>query len=350
VNYDAARNNPYVQRAKALLRSNDPKVKEMVARANAALVQKALTPGSVHVDTTLANLSIQYKNAEYIGTQLMPIVTVAHLSDRYFVYDKRSRLAYPDDALGARASANELNENLTTDNFSCKPYGYKEYVDNLTLKNQTAPLDEMVDVIANLNEGIDFREELRIASILTTAGNFGSNTTTLGSSAYWTVAATSSPVTDIQNAAAALWMGRGATRLVGYTSLNVWNALVRNPSILDLFKYTRPGLAQKAEIAAVLGLDDILVSSARKDTANEAQAASYSRIWGDVFGIVRVASSPGIRTAGFGYTFRFGQKDTNEWFDPTVGPLGGFYGRVSVVEDHKVVAADTGFLITNPIG
>ncbi len=343
MNYDAARNNSYVRSAKAFLRSTDPKVKAMVERANAALVQKALTPGSVHYDTTLANISIQYANADYIGTQLMPVVQVAHLSDRYFVYDKRSRLAYPDDALGARASANELNENITTDNFSCKPYGYKEYVDNLTLKNQTAPLDEMVDVIANLNEGIAFREELRIAA------TFGANTTTLGSGAYWT-AVGGSPVTDIQNAAAALWNGRGATRLVGYTSLNVWNALLRSAPILELFKYTRPGLATKTEIAQVLGLDDILVSSARKDTANESQAASYARIWGDVFGIVRVASSPGIRTAGFGYTFRFGQKDTNEWFDPTVGPLGGYYGRVSVVEDHKVVAADVGFLITNPIG
>jgi hypothetical protein len=347
VNYDAARNNSYVQKVKAFLR--DVKNKLLVGRANADLVQKALTPGSVHYDTTLSNISIQYANADYIGTQLMPVVQVAHLSDRYFVYDKRSRLAYPDDALGARASANELNENITTDNFSCKPYGYKEYVDNLTLKNQSAPLDEMVDVIANLNEAIAFREELRIAAILSNSTTFGANTTTLGAPAYWT-AAGGSPVTDIQNAAAALWNGRGATRLVGYTSLNVWNALLRSAPILELFKYTRPGLATKTEIAMVLGLDDILVSSARKDTANESQAASYARIWGDVFGIVRVASSPGIRTAGFGYTFRFGQKDTNEWFDPTVGPLGGYYGRVSVVEDHKVVAADVGFLITNPIG
>lgn len=344
-----ALDNPYVQHVKSMFRSTDPATRELVRRANQALRERALTPGSVHVDTTLSNVSIQYRNGEYIGLQLMPVVKAARLSDRFFIYDKRSRLAYPDDAMGARSSPNELNENLTTDNYSCRSYGFKEYIDQLTLANQDAPLDEMVDVIANLNEGIDFREELRIASIMTTAANFGGNTTTLGSSAYWT-ADTSNPVVDIQNASAAMWNGRGLTKKIGYCSLNVWNALTRNAYLLNLFRYTRAGVMQKDELAKLFGLDDILVSDARKDVANESQAASYSRIWPDVFGIVRVAQNPGIRTASFGYTFRFGEKQTNEWFDMSVGPMGGYYGRVSVTEDHKIVAPDTGFLITNPIG
>lgn len=344
--YDAGQ-NPYVQRVKSMLRSRDPRVVEEVRRANEALVQKALTPGVVHVDTTLANVSIQYANGAYMGTQLMPVVQVAHLSDRYFVYDKRSRLAYPDDYVGSRASPNELNENLITDNFSCKPYAYKEYIDNLTLENQTAPLDAMVDVVANLNEGIAFREELRIAALLGSASTYGSNFTTLGAGAGWT--GTGNPITDLQNASAALWTGRGPSKKVGFCSLNVWNALVNNAKILALFQYSRPGLNTKQEIASVFGLDDIFVSDARKDTANESQAANYSRIWPDVFGVIRVATSPGIRSASFGYTFRFGQKDTTEWFDPSIGPKGGYYARVGLVEDHKPVAPDLGFLITNPL-
>ena len=335
--------HPYVQKLKAA--ALDPKNKAAWQRANAALVAKALTPGVVHIDSALTNLSIQYANGDYIGTRLMPVVPVARLSDRYFIYDKRSRLAYPDDAMGARSSPNELNENLTTANFSCQSFGYKEYLDNLTLKNQDAPLDEMVDLIANLNEGLAFREELRIASILTTPANFGANTAAVA--ALWSGAGT--PVSDIKTAVRALWTGRGPGKVVGYCNNDVWDAMIQNASLRGYFQYVVAGMTPTEAVAKLVGLDDILVCSARKDTANEAQAAAYGRLWPNGFGIVRVAEGANIRNASFGYTFRFGGKPTDQWYDPSLGPMGGYYGRVSVTECHTVVAPDTGYWLQTVI-
>jgi hypothetical protein len=102
-------------------------------------------------------------------------------------------------------------------------------------------------------------------------------------------------------------------------------------------------------IAGFFGLSNLLVGKAWKDTANESQTASYSRIWSDVFGVVRVAGRPTIRNASFGYTLRFGAVRTTEWFDQRLGVAGGYFAKTTESRTQKVVAADTGYLITTPI-
>lgn len=342
----------YITALKATSSSRDPKIVAAVKASNAAMREKFLTPGQVHVDSALSNVSVQYANEEYIGEELMPVVQVPRLSDVYFKYDKRNRLAYPDDYMGARSSANEINESRSTDSYSCRPYGFKSYVDALTLANQDAPLNEMIDLVASVAEGIAFRRELRIASVLTTSGNYATtNTTAIGASSRWDTAGGGNPIKDIQNGIAAIWTGRGPSKKVGFCDLDTWNVLSRHPAILDLFKYngSSPGLATPQMLASWFDLDELLIAKARKDTANEGQTASYSRIWPNCFGIVRVATNPGLRNASFGYTFRFGQVSTTEWFDQSLGTDGGYYARVATKEDHKVVANDTGYLITTPI-
>ncbi len=119
--------------------------------------------------------------------------------------------------------------------------------------------------------------------------------------------------------------------------------------MLDLFKYSKDGLLAPQDIMRYFKIDEVLVGEARYDSANEGTTASYSRIWGKQLGIVRVAASPGIRNASFGYTFRHGAKKTTQWFDPAVGIEGGYFNKVGLAEDHKIVAADTGYLYTTVI-
>lgn len=47
-------------------------------------------PENVHKDQILTNISVQYRNADYVGTELMPIVPVKKKSDIYYVYDSKA--------------------------------------------------------------------------------------------------------------------------------------------------------------------------------------------------------------------------------------------------------------------
>lgn len=346
----AGKNSAIIQRVRKTMRSSDPKHREAIRRCNAGLVNcKLLTPGAVHNDATLSRVSVQYKNEVYIGTRLMPIVPVGKLSDKYYVYNKRDRLAAPDDTIGPRGRANEVNENRSTDNYSCESYALKCHVDGQTIANQDAPLNEMLDATASVNDGLLLNEEIRIATIMTTAGNYGGNTAALAAADRLDSSSGGNPTKLLQDADDALWMGNGETRKVLFMGNEVWKVMARHPVLLDLFKYNKSGLVKISDLMEHFDIDEVLIGKARRDTANEGQSASYSRIWGKQLGLVRVASDPGLRQASFGYTLRFGDKKTSQWFDPDIGAEGGYYTRTSMSEDHKVVAADTGWLWTTVI-
>lgn len=332
-------------------RSPSSKHKEMWKRLNEEMTQlKAVSANSVHANTFLSNMSVQYANDEYIGDRLVGEVNVVKRSDQFAVFPKRERFEYPDDSLSARGQANELEESRSSDNYSVKDYGFSNYVGQDTIDNQDGIFDEMMDLVEAINEGIAFKREIRLASVLTTAGNYAGNTLALAGADQWDSAAGGDPIKQIQNAKAALWQGRGATDLMAFCSLEVFNVLARHPMILDLLKYQRTGIAQRQELANFFGFTDLLVGAARKQTANEGQTAAYSRMWGKVFGMVRVARRPTKRSAHFASIFRLnGDPVTTEWFDPKVGKAGGNYAKVAVSEDTKVVAGDTGYLLTTVI-
>lgn len=355
----AAQKASVVLKTKRLIEKakHDPKLRAKLERTNKALVELALTPGKVHNDSTLSSVSIQYRNEEYIGLKLLPEITVGKASDKFFTYDKRNRLAAPDDSLETRSVPNEVSESRGTDNYSTKPYGLLDFVDQKTLENQDAPLNEMIDLVAAVNDALELLEEKRIATLLTTAGTYNAGQVqTLGAGTQWsdytsaTLDATN-PFKAIEAARDSIWSpAQGATKVVGFCGLAVFRAMRRHPKVLEAFKHMQGlKLPTAQQLAEVFELDDLLVGRAWEDTANEGQTASYGRIWGKHFGIVRVAAQPSVRCAAFGWTFRFGAKVTNQWFDPKPGVAGGYYAKVGHQSDYKVAAKDTGALIQNAI-
>ena len=345
----------FVNNVRNLLDGKTPEQQIKAVAANESLARalgvgkfKAVTPSAVHVDTLLSTFSVMYANDEYIGERLMPAVMVSKRSDKFATYTKRDRFAFPDDEISTRGKANELNESRSTDNYSVKDYGYQNFLDLETLANEDAPLSEMIDLVESINEGIAFRREKRIAAIIQTSGNYGGNTA--AATSKWDGACGGSIVADMLSADAGLWSSPSPTLKLGVTTLDNWNTCITNNEALrELFKYVTDGLATTQIVAKYFGLDDILVGRAREDTANIGQTASYSRIWStDFFAILRVARRPTVRSLHFGSTFRMqGDPYTTEWNDPAVGKRGGVYAKVAVSEDHKIVAGDAGFFISD---
>lgn len=321
--------------------------RDNVHARKAGLQTRAVPGSSVHSNTFLSNMSVQYANDDFIGERLCSVVPVAKRSDAYAIYPQRERFEFPDDALGSRSHANEINETRSSDNYSVKDYALQNFVSQDTLDNQDLVFDEMMDLVDACNEGLANRRELRCATLFTTAANYATgNSTTLSGSDQWDSSTGGNPIKDIQTAIAACFQGHGATDLIGWCSLSVFVVLARHPVILDNLKYQRTGLARRDELASYFGLSDLLVCASRKQTANEGQTASFSRIWGLDFGVARVARRPSRRSASFAAIFRMnGDPITTQWDDPALGVDGGHYARVAVREDLKVVANPTGYII-----
>ena len=335
-------------------RDVDPELEADIREANAEILAvKDLTPGQVHVNEVLRTMSVMYANDEYIGTRLMPVIfTGGKLSGTYYTYNKRDRFAAPDDDMTARTDANEVSQGRSTATYSLTPRALKEFLDQLTIQNQDAPLNELMDLQENVLELLELKREQRLAAILGAAGSYGANTVALAAGDRWDTASGGDPGGVVDAAKAALWSGRGTGRTVAFCSLSVHNKLKRNPNILDQFKYAgeKPGFATRDMLREYFEVDEYLVGRARQDTANEGQTASYSRIWPDVLGIVRVAERASLRNAAFGYTVQDQPTQADMWWELPKGTKGGYCERVSRCDQELVVAADTGYLITTPIG
>jgi len=311
-------------------------------------VTKGVSAASVHSNTYLSNLSAGYANDSYIGERLILPVPVQKRSDIFAVYPQREMFESPTDLItNDRAQANEISASRQSTTYTLKDYGLQNFVSNETLDNQDLPFDERADMVMELAEHIARKREIRDAAFLTSTANYGSgNSVTLSGSDQWDSAGGGDPIKDITTAKAALFNGPGATDVLGFCSINVLNVLARHPTLLDLQKYTTNGLLTPEGIARYFGLAGLLVGEARKQTANEGQTASYSRIWGLDFGLVRVARAPSRRTASFAARFRKASDPVvTEWFDATAGKSGGYYVKNAVSEDIVSVASFGGYII-----
>lgn len=313
---------------------------------------KGVSVGSVHSDQFLTNLSQAYANDSYIGERLVMVTPVQKRTNKYAIYPQREAFEAPDDTLTSeRARANEISNTRTSASYELKDYALENFVSNETLDNQDLPFNERADLTAQLAEHIARKREIRIATMLTTASNYGSgNSTTLSGSDQWDSATGGNPIKVIQDAKAALFNGPGATDVWGFTSLACFNVLARHLQLLDLQKYTVNGLLTPEAIARYFGLAGLLIGESRKQTANEGRTASFSRIWGNDFGLVRVARGPSLRTAAFAALFRKNNDPVvTEWFDATAGKSGGYYIKNAVSEDLRTVASFGGYLIKSAV-
>ncbi len=315
---------------------------------------KSSTPGATQTVQLLENLSVAYANDELIGERLMPVIRCADalgLSIEYWKKDKPDGFGAPSDEMTSEGDANDISAGATRASVSLTKRSLKGHIDLWNKDMMASVVQELVDPTLEVAGGMALNQELRLATILCASGNFGSNTTAIAAGDRWDSAAGGDPGGVVDTARAALWSGRGMTRLIGYCSWDVYRILKRHAKILDTFKYNNnaPMQATRTMLAEYFELDDLLVGAARKQTSNEGQATqTYSRIWSNVFGLVRVAATPTRQSLHFGSTFQQ-RMFQQTWTDQTKGGRGVVYTQLSTAVAHPIVAADAGYLITTPI-
>lgn len=344
--------------------STDSRIIALRAQASAAYWRtvRAESPsvGQVHSDQTIAEMSTQYGNDEFIGEGLMPPVLVKLKSGEFKTYNKADRFQSPaDDRIAEDGDVAEIVEGRGTDTYSCQDRGFQNKIAANTIAAQDAPLDELFDLTEALLDHRELAREVRIATVLTTAANYlAANRRTLAGADQWNAAGGGNPIEVMQTGDAALYRGRSPAVTRAASSLEIYNVLSRHEDILGLFQYsgTAVGLATPTMIAKFLGWDDYFVGRARRITSVEGDADVYARIWGDFFVILRVAMRQTIRSATFGLSFRWtmpgvpganGGLLTQQWFDMRKGLGGMHFAKAGDSEDHKVQANDAGYILSD---
>ena len=110
----------------------------------------------IHVDKVLTEISVQYKNADYIADQIFPKIQVKKLSDKYFVFERDFRL--PETARAIGAAAREADFDLSTAGYVLQKHSLKDTIADDEVDNYDLATLES-DTTEYLTDKIKLRKE-----------------------------------------------------------------------------------------------------------------------------------------------------------------------------------------------
>lgn len=297
-------------------------------------------PENVHIDQVLTNISIQYRNAAYVGTQIMPVVPVKKKSDIYYIYDsKADRFRVPFTLRAPKTESRTVDWKVTTDGYVCDEHALNDLIDDIERGNADKPVNLEVDTVEFLTDIVTLGLEMRIKDML--EASLTANAPTNG---VWSDYATETidPIADIE-------IGKAAIHAVIFREPNVlllgkavYDKLKHHPKILELIKYSQKGVLTTDLMASLFGIEKVIVGEAGYNAAKEGKTPVLSYLWGKNAILAYVEPKPGIKKFSLGYTFQSQKFQTrrarietkhSDWFE------------VGDIETEKLVCVACGYRI-----
>ena len=299
-----------------------------------------------HVDQRLTNLSIQYKQNEFVGHNIFTETPVDKGSDKYLVYSKGNLFQQTDDKLSKNAQANVVQMASSDATYSVNDYGLKGQISSEDIKNADSPLELEADETEVLTSVIALKREVRQIAVVNAM-----SVNTASPSTKWTASA-GTPVSDIEDAIASMFK-RANTAII---SQPVWDKMKYNADIIAKIGGGFVGLKQATTdmIAELFGLDKVIIGSARKDANKMPLDASLSYAWGKSLVLAYVDPRMSKKIATFGRLFaqKLGNGKTvqvRKWDDPTIGIGGSRIIQVEHASVEKVISEDFGYHLSDCI-
>ena len=290
----------------------------------------------VHVNRPLTNVSIAYRNAQYIADQVFPMVQVQKKSDQYFVFPKQ---AWYRNRSAPRAPGTKFPRGdypLTTASYICVNDALAKEITKEERENADAPLRPDITAVNFVTDGLMLGLENRVATLVSGSTNWASAST---ASTQWS-SDSSDPWGNIDTCVDAVVSSIGREPNVAVMSWDVWRHLRQHPDFLDRVKYTRPGgRVEPEDLRSWFGFDKVLIGKAIVDSAQEGATANMSYVWGNDFWCGYVTQSPALEEATSGYCFVWGNR-TIETFHYDEEKMDVVAGEWHTAE--KITASDAG--------
>jgi len=301
------------------------------------------TYAQVHIDQPLTNISIAYRPSKFIAEQVFPRVPVTKISDKFFVYTKADWLRREAEprAMGTRASRGDYG--LTTDSYVCTEKAIAKGVPDEIVDNADNPLRPAQDATNYVTSQILLELESEVAGNAFGAGWSSSATP----SPTWDNA-TSTPIEDVATAVNTVISNIGNMPNVGVMGQGLWRFTSQHPDIIDRIKYsagpTSPAVVTLQAVAALFGLDRLLIGITIEDTAAEGASSSLAYVWGNHLLVAYVTAQPSLLEPTAGYVFTYKNRVINRYREEQE--------HQDVVEavqswDTKLTATDAAYLIKN---
>jgi hypothetical protein len=276
-----------------------------------------LLPGDVHFDQTLTNMALGYRQAQeqFVAARVFTDVNADKQSDRYWVW---SRAEMNRSAMIKRAPSTEsagVIRTLSSDTYFADVWALHEDISDQTRANA----DSAINMDAQATEFLMFQgllsREVHFAENFMVPGVWGitytTDAVTPGSNQVlpWTDA-NSSPIEDIRAASTRMQLASGGFRpnklVMGQA---VEDTLINHPDFVDRVKYSgsnsAPAIVNRAALAALFGVEQVLVMGAVQNTATQGATESNAFIGGNSALLLYAPNSANMSLATAGVVFNW---------------------------------------------
>ena len=331
-----------------------------------------LTPGSVHVDVPLTNLTVAYlqDTTGFIADKVFPNVPVDKKTNKYYIYDRAQFNRVGDVQRRApRTQAPRVGMSLSQDTYSADVYALATDFDFETLANEDAALNIRAAGSQMLTHQLLIDREVKWASTYFTSGVWGtdwagvSGTPSTNQVRQWSDYTNSTPIADVTNIMRTIQLKSGGFKPnVMVIGKEVRDILINHPDILGRLNggatVTNTALITDAKLAEIFGVEEFLVMETVKNTAKEGLTESNAFIGGKAVAFYYRPRAAGLMVPSAGYTFTWASLENSAGYGIEIKSYVGDYlaidGVAEVLEanmayDQKVVSSDLGGFITTVV-
>lgn len=268
------------------------------------------TAGAVHVDGYLTDISVGFvqSSTKYIADRLFPTVPVAKQSDVVAMYSQADFLRDEVQKRAAGAAVERSGYRTNSTSYIADEWALAHPIDDQLRANADAPYMPEEDAVRFLTQKMLIRREVEFVTNFFTTGNLWTGSSDgqdlIGGTDFtrWSNAA-STPIEDIHERMARIEAASGFLPNKLAINRQVWFDLKNHPDIVDRVKHTSRDAVTTDLVARLMGIDEVLVAAAARNTAAEGLTHSGAYIAGDDALLVYAPPAPGLMTPSGGYTF-----------------------------------------------
>lgn len=194
--------------------------------------------------------------------------------------------------------------------------------------------------------------ENAVLTAITTTGNYTlSNTVTLSGTSQFNDYTNSDPLSRFQTAIQSVYDNSLMEANVAVMQWKTFNTLRFHPQLISRIatNVDRFGGLSVEQLAQALNVEEVVISTAKKNTAAEGQTAVMAPIMDKSIVFLAVDKQPvaDMPSLSFGYSFRYQDLIADSW--QTKEPKDGEFVRVTEKRDDVILGYQAAYLIKNAI-
>lgn len=247
----------------------------------------------------------------FIGQRVLPKLDVAVQAGSFGRIPLKELLKRRETRRAPRSGYSRGNWKFDTDSFATEEHGVEEVIDDREAKMYANYFDAEVKARNRAMREIMVGTEEAVSAALFNTDTYTGATLTTAVSTPWSMAATATPVADVEGAVLKIYENTGLWANALIISRLLYRKLRNVAEIIDRskaqgFMDVRKGAITAQELSVVFDLPYIIVAGGTKDTAAEGQSANLSGIWSESMAMVaRIATSDDVSEPCLGRIFNW---------------------------------------------